>query len=200
MPAAVRRLRRRKITWKCSIFRAASPRPMLSAAGLCPHHARLQQILHLLRRSLHPRPRSASPAGKYHRRSQKTHRRRRDGSRRCSVRRSITTLTATATGARPASPNCSTQIHEAVPDLPRLRFVTSFPRDFTDEALQAMRDCPRICRYLHVPAQHGSDRILKMMNRGYTACAIPRFSRPRQAIYARHLHRQRFHRRLPHRN
>jgi tRNA-2-methylthio-N6-dimethylallyladenosine synthase len=61
------------------------------------------------------------------------------------------------------------QIHEATPDLPRLRFVTSFPRDFTDQALQAMRDCPRICRYLHVPAQHGSDRILKLMNRGYTA-------------------------------
>jgi len=61
------------------------------------------------------------------------------------------------------------QIHEATPDLPRLRFVTSFPRDFTDEALAAMRDCPRICRYLHVPAQSGSDRILKLMNRGYAA-------------------------------
>jgi tRNA-2-methylthio-N6-dimethylallyladenosine synthase len=61
------------------------------------------------------------------------------------------------------------QIHEATPDLPRLRFVTSFPRDFTDAALQAMRDCPRICRYLHVPAQHGNDRILKLMNRGYTS-------------------------------
>ncbi len=60
-------------------------------------------------------------------------------------------------------------IHEATPDLPRLRFVTSFPRDFTDLALQAMRDCERICRFLHVPAQHGSDRILKLMNRGYTA-------------------------------
>lgn len=59
-------------------------------------------------------------------------------------------------------------IHEATPDLPRLRFVTSFPRDFTNEALQAMRDCSRICRYLHVPAQSGSDRILKLMNRGYT--------------------------------
>lgn len=59
-------------------------------------------------------------------------------------------------------------IHEAVPHLPRLRFVTSYPRDFTDEALQAMRDCDRICRYLHVPAQHGNDRILKAMNRGYT--------------------------------
>ena len=61
------------------------------------------------------------------------------------------------------------EIHEAVPSLARLRFVTSFPRDFTDQALQAMRDCDRICRYLHVPAQTGSDRILKMMNRGYTA-------------------------------
>jgi tRNA-2-methylthio-N6-dimethylallyladenosine synthase len=60
-------------------------------------------------------------------------------------------------------------IHEANPDLPRLRFVTSFPRDFGDDALAAMRDCPRICRYLHAPAQHGSDRILKLMNRGYTA-------------------------------
>jgi tRNA-2-methylthio-N6-dimethylallyladenosine synthase len=61
------------------------------------------------------------------------------------------------------------QVHEAVPSLPRLRFVTSFPRDFTDQALAAMRDCARICRYLHVPAQTGSDRVLKLMNRGYTA-------------------------------
>ena len=60
------------------------------------------------------------------------------------------------------------QIHEGVPHLPRLRFVTSYPRDFTDEALAAMRDCDRICRYLHVPAQHGNDRVLKAMNRGYT--------------------------------
>jgi tRNA-2-methylthio-N6-dimethylallyladenosine synthase len=61
------------------------------------------------------------------------------------------------------------QVHEAIPHLPRLRFVTSFPRDFTNEALQAMRDCERICRYLHVPAQSASDRILKLMNRGYTS-------------------------------
>jgi tRNA-2-methylthio-N6-dimethylallyladenosine synthase len=60
-------------------------------------------------------------------------------------------------------------VHEAVEHLPRLRFVTSFPRDFTDEALAAMRDCDRICRYLHVPAQSGSDRLLRLMNRGYAA-------------------------------
>jgi tRNA-2-methylthio-N6-dimethylallyladenosine synthase len=67
------------------------------------------------------------------------------------------------------------QVHEAAPHLARLRFVTSFPRDFGDDALAAMRDCPRICRYLHVPAQHGSDRILKLMNRGYTAGAYRDF-------------------------
>ena len=60
------------------------------------------------------------------------------------------------------------RIHEEVPEILRLRFVTSYPRDFGDDALQVMRDSPRICRYLHVPAQSGSDRILKAMNRGYS--------------------------------
>jgi len=60
------------------------------------------------------------------------------------------------------------EIHEKVPSIKRLRFVTSYPRDFGDDVLEAMRDHPRICRYLHAPAQSGSDRILKLMNRGYT--------------------------------
>ena len=60
------------------------------------------------------------------------------------------------------------RIHEEVPGIQRLRFVTSYPRDFGDDVLEVMRDCPRICRYLHVPVQSGSDRILKAMNRGYT--------------------------------
>jgi tRNA-2-methylthio-N6-dimethylallyladenosine synthase len=59
-------------------------------------------------------------------------------------------------------------IHEAVPEIKRLRFVTSYPRDFGDDVLGVMRDSPRICRYLHVPAQSGSDRVLGLMNRGYT--------------------------------
>ncbi len=61
------------------------------------------------------------------------------------------------------------RVHDEVPQLPRLRFVTSFPRDFTDEALQVMAESPRICKYLHIPAQSGSDSQLKRMNRGYTA-------------------------------
>lgn len=60
------------------------------------------------------------------------------------------------------------RVHDEVPQLPRLRFVTSFPRDFTDEALHVMAASPRICRYLHIPAQSGSNAVLKRMNRGYT--------------------------------
>jgi len=74
----------------------------------------------------------------------------------------------------PSGPeNCSfaallRKVHDEVPELPRLRFVTSYPRDFTDEALQVMAESPRICKYLHIPAQSGSNTVLKRMNRGYT--------------------------------
>lgn len=73
-----------------------------------------------------------------------------------------------------ASPTTTTfadllaRIHDEVPAVERLRFVTSYPRDFGDDVLEVIRDHPRLCRYLHVPAQSGSDRILKLMNRGYT--------------------------------
>ena len=61
------------------------------------------------------------------------------------------------------------RVHDEAPGIERLRFVTSYPRDFGDDALEAMRDSPRICRYLHVPAQSGSDEVLARMNRGYTS-------------------------------
>jgi tRNA-2-methylthio-N6-dimethylallyladenosine synthase len=60
------------------------------------------------------------------------------------------------------------RIHDEVPQIRRLRFVTSYPRDFGDDALAVMARSPRICRYLHVPAQSGSNRVLARMNRGYT--------------------------------
>lgn len=67
------------------------------------------------------------------------------------------------------------QLHENAPSVQRLRFVTSYPRDFGDDVLEVMRDCPRLCRYLHVPAQTGSDRMLKKMNRGYTVSEYNEF-------------------------
>jgi tRNA-2-methylthio-N6-dimethylallyladenosine synthase len=60
------------------------------------------------------------------------------------------------------------RIHDEVPAVARLRFVTSYPRDFGDDILETIRDHPRICRYLHVPAQSGSDAVLARMNRGYS--------------------------------
>lgn len=61
------------------------------------------------------------------------------------------------------------RIHDEVPKVLRLRFVTSYARDFGDDILHAMADCERICKYLHAPLQSGSDRVLKLMNRGYTS-------------------------------
>ncbi|MGH7535499.1 MAG: MiaB/RimO family radical SAM methylthiotransferase, partial [Gemmatimonadales bacterium] len=74
------------------------------------------------------------------------------------------------------------RIHEEVPAIRRLRFVTSYPRDFGDDILHVMAACPRICRYLHVPAQSGSDRILRLMNRGYTAAQYVEFVDRARAI------------------
>ncbi len=52
--------------------------------------------------------------------------------------------------------------------LERLRFVTSYPRDFTQEMIDQLAKHPNICPYLHLPVQSGSDRILRLMGRGYT--------------------------------
>ena len=50
----------------------------------------------------------------------------------------------------------------------RIRFMTSHPKDFSDRLLEAMRDCDKVCKQLHLPFQAGSDRVLKEMNRHYT--------------------------------
>jgi tRNA-2-methylthio-N6-dimethylallyladenosine synthase len=52
--------------------------------------------------------------------------------------------------------------------LERIKFVTNYPKDMTRELLQTVRDLPKCMPYLHVPAQSGSDVILKRMKRGYT--------------------------------
>lgn len=50
----------------------------------------------------------------------------------------------------------------------RIRFMTSHPKDCTHELLDAMAQCEKVCRHLHLPFQSGSNRVLKAMNRGYT--------------------------------
>ena len=76
---------------------------------------------------------------------------------------------ARSTGARVTTfAELLRRIHEEVPEIRRLRFVTSYPRDFGQDVLDVMKASPRICRYIHAPAQSGSDRILGLMNRGYT--------------------------------
>ncbi len=50
----------------------------------------------------------------------------------------------------------------------RIRFMTSHPKDCTEELLLAMRDCEKVERHLHLPFQSGSDRVLNVMNRRYT--------------------------------
>jgi tRNA-2-methylthio-N6-dimethylallyladenosine synthase len=55
-----------------------------------------------------------------------------------------------------------------LPGLRRLRFVTSYPRDFTPRMVEQVGKHPNICPYLHLPVQSGSDRVLRRMGRGYT--------------------------------
>ena len=52
--------------------------------------------------------------------------------------------------------------------LKRIRFMTSHPKDLSEELIDAMRDCEKVCLHLHLPLQSGSSRILKLMNRRYT--------------------------------
>ena len=52
--------------------------------------------------------------------------------------------------------------------LERIRFMTSHPKDLSDDLIQAMADCEKVCSHLHLPLQSGSSRILKKMNRHYT--------------------------------
>jgi tRNA-2-methylthio-N6-dimethylallyladenosine synthase len=58
-------------------------------------------------------------------------------------------------------------IHDTA-GIERIKFVTNFPKDMSDDLLDAVRDLPKVCKYLHVPAQHGCDEQLKKMKRLYT--------------------------------
>lgn len=52
--------------------------------------------------------------------------------------------------------------------LARIRFMTSHPKDLSDDLIKAMAECKKVCKYIHLPVQSGSNRILEKMNRHYT--------------------------------
>ena len=58
-------------------------------------------------------------------------------------------------------------IAQLVPDM-RIRFTTSHPKDMSDETLQVIAQHSNLCKFIHLPVQSGSNRILKLMNRKYT--------------------------------
>jgi tRNA-2-methylthio-N6-dimethylallyladenosine synthase len=65
----------------------------------------------------------------------------------------------------------ATLIHHvaAIPGIERIRFTTSHPLEFTDSLVEAYASVPKLANHLHLPVQSGSDRILSLMKRGYTA-------------------------------
>ena len=56
----------------------------------------------------------------------------------------------------------------AIDGIERIRFTTSHPVEFTDSLIQAYAEVPQLANYLHLPVQHGSDRVLALMKRGHT--------------------------------
>src|SRR6201989_167410 len=70
-----------------------------------------------------------------------------------------------------ATVDLATLIHHvaAVPEIERIRFTTSHPLEFTDSLIEAYANVPKLANHLHLPVQSGSDRILSLMKRGYTA-------------------------------
>ena len=69
------------------------------------------------------------------------------------------------------SPDFADLLYEvnSVEGIERIRFTTSHPRDFTDKMVEAAGSCDKVCEHFHLPLQSGSDRVLDMMHRGYTA-------------------------------
>jgi tRNA-2-methylthio-N6-dimethylallyladenosine synthase len=70
-------------------------------------------------------------------------------------------------GSRQCLSDLLARIHDT-PGIERIKFITNFPRDMSDDLLDAVRTLPRVCPYLHVPAQSGCNEVLRRMKRLYT--------------------------------
>ena len=72
-------------------------------------------------------------------------------------------------------------VHD-IPGIERIRYVTSHPNEFTQRLIEAYARLPKLVNHLHLPVQHGSDRILMAMKRGYTAMEYKSTVRKLRAI------------------
>ena len=72
-------------------------------------------------------------------------------------------------------------VHD-IPGIERIRYVTSHPNEFTQRLIDAYARLPKLVNHLHLPVQHGSDRILMAMKRGYTAMEYKSTIRKLRAI------------------
>ena len=55
-----------------------------------------------------------------------------------------------------------------IPGIEKIRFISPHPKDFTDDVIEAIRDCSKVSKFIHLPLQSGSTEVLKVMNRVYT--------------------------------
>jgi len=83
-----------------------------------------------------------------------------------------------------ATADLATLIHHvaAVPGIERIRFTTSHPNEFNDSLIEAFASIPKLANHLHLAVQSGSDRILSLMKRGYTALEFKEKVRSLKAV------------------
>jgi hypothetical protein len=145
--------------------------------GVRADHDRLRQVLHLLHRAERPRPEQSRPP------EQIVAEARVWPIQGC---KEITLLGQTVNSYRYASGGRTTRLSDLLArctrstGLERIKFVTNYPKDMTDDLLEAVRDLPKVSPYLHVPAQSGSTTCWRM-KRGYTVGRLPRDDGPHSA-------------------
>ncbi len=84
------------------------------------------------------------------------------------IGQTVNSYTDNANGRTTRLSDLLARLHE-IGGIKRLKFVTNYPKHMTDDLLAAVRDLPKVSPYLHIPAQSGSNEVLKRMKRGYTA-------------------------------
>ena len=151
-------------------FLSLPERPIVTRAAFgLPHRAgRLRQVLHVLRRALYARRRVS--------RARRGDRRRgREACERPACAR-LTLLGQNVNAYHGAGPDGADwslakllRRLADIPEIERLRYTTSHPRDMDDDLIALHGDEPKLMPYLHLPFQSGSDRILHAMNRKHTA-------------------------------